>query len=324
MHLTLTSLPHKLHRWLRIERRAGLRNQPVTLHRRRIFILPTRYGMLFALLTFVMVLGSTNYNNSAGFLLSFLLIGIGMVSMLHTYRNLARLSFRAGRAEPVFCGDPARFQIFIDNTDGAPRSALALRFNDQTPLFLDIPAADHSVAAVETPTRRRGHQAMERLTVFTCYPLGLFRAWSHVTFDVSCLVYPRPASVFAPAAKAVDEGGTQQGQTPGNDDFLGYREYHHGDSPRHVDWKAAARGEELLTKLFADNESDELWLDWDRQTARETEARLSSLCRGVLWAEGTGRRYGLRLPDQTIPLGSGEGHKHRCLEALALFKGTPI
>lgn len=321
MHLSLTTLPHKLHRWLRIDRRSGVRDRPVTLNRQRIFILPTRYGMLFAALTFVMVLGSTNYNNSAGFLLSFLLIGIGMVSMVHTYRNMARLTFRAGRAEPVFCGEPAGFRIFVDNTGGPARSALALQLDDQEPLFTEIAPDDHHAAVVSVPTVRRGLQAMGTLTVFTCYPLGLFRAWSHITLDANCLVYPRPAPEYTPPARAREAGGTRQGQMSGNDDFLGYRDYRHGDSPRHVDWKAVARGQTLLTKLFADNESEELWLDWERQTTPDTEARLSLLCRGVLWAEASGRWYGLRLPGLTVPMGGGEAHKHRCLEALALFEG---
>ena len=33
-----------------------------------------------------------------------------------------------------------------------------------------------------------------------------------------------------------------------------------------------------------------------------------------------GRRFGLSIPSGAIPLGSGEGHLHACLAALALFE----
>ena len=46
--------------------------------------------------------------------------------------------------------------------------------------------------------------------------------------------------------------------------------------------------------------------------------RLSRLAAWVLQAEKLGENYGLRLPGQEIPPGTGEAHKRRCLEALAL------
>jgi uncharacterized protein (DUF58 family) len=40
----------------------------------------------------------------------------------------------------------------------------------------------------------------------------------------------------------------------------------------------------------------------------------------VLKAEAEGRDYGLRLPGVEYPPARGEGHRRRCLEALALYK----
>jgi uncharacterized protein (DUF58 family) len=51
------------------------------------------------------------------------------------------------------------------------------------------------------------------------------------------------------------------------------------------------------------------------------EARLSRLSRWVTLAEERGLRYGLRLPDATVPLGEGFPHRERCLRELALYDG---
>ncbi len=321
MQFSLTALPHRLYRLLRIERRApGARNRPVTLSRQRVYILPTRFGLVFALLVFVMATGAANYNNNVGFILTFLLAGLGLVTILHTYRNLAHLTFRAGRAWHVFCGEPARFTVFVDNPHKWTRRAVALSLAEQAPVLTDIAAGATTEVELSLPSQRRGYLPLSTLTISTRYPLGIFYAWSHVRLDMTCLVYPRPAAQAMTPARPRRAEGRRPVDTAGNDDFLGYRPYQPGDSPRHVDWKAVARGKDMLTKQFADNESDTLWLDWDDLREPDGEARLSRLCRGVIDAENASLRYGLRLPGVTLPVARGDAHRQRCLEALALYE----
>ena len=47
----------------------------------RVYILPTGVGMIFGLMAFAMLLGSMNYNNNLSFVLTFILVGLGFVSM---------------------------------------------------------------------------------------------------------------------------------------------------------------------------------------------------------------------------------------------------
>jgi len=321
MPVSLTALPHKLHRLFSVDRRnRGSRSQPITLSRQRIYILPTRFGMLFAAMVFVLLIGSTNYNSSTGFMLTFLLAGIGLVSMLHTYRNLARLTFRAGKVSRVFCGEPASFTVYIDNLQGPARYSVALRLADHDHVLTDIPAGASTEVELAAPTERRGWLPMDALTVSARYPLGLFRAWSNIRLHLSCLVYPRPAPPSHAPLQGRERGGNKDAQAPGNDDFRGFRPYRPGDSPHHIHWKAVARGKDLLTKQFANNEREERWFDWDALAALDPEARLNVLCRWVIDAEAASHRYGLRLPGMELPISRGDAHKHHCLEALALFE----
>ena len=52
------------------------------------------------------------------------------------------------------------------------------------------------------------------------------------------------------------------------------------------------------------------------------EDKLSHLARWVLDAHARGVTFGLRVPGQTIALGSGDAQRERSLEALALFAGA--
>lgn len=98
-----------------IARRSPRQPGPIRLHRRRIFILPTRGGAYFGALVFVMLLGAMNYSNSLGFVLTFLLAGMSLVCMHHTHRNLLDLRIHGQPPEPAFAGGRAQFPITLTN-----------------------------------------------------------------------------------------------------------------------------------------------------------------------------------------------------------------
>jgi len=307
--------------WLLFRRRAAPEPGPVLLSQRRVYILPTRPGIVFGFALLLMLFGSINYALSLGFILTFLLVGMGMVSILHTYRNLAHLSVSAGRVEPAFAGGAVRFHLHFDNACKFDRVAIEVRCESAT-ATTDVPAQSSASVTLALPAARRGWLRLPRVTVRTRYPVGLLRAWSYVQPDVKALVYPRPDdSALPPLAAVPDYGGAVQAGT-GTDDFMGLRPYQPSDSPRHIAWKSVARGEVLLTKVFTGRGAHELWLDWTNlPSALDVEARLSRLTRQVLLAEEADVAYGLRLPGREIEPDLGESHCDACLKALALFEG---
>jgi uncharacterized protein (DUF58 family) len=293
---------------------------PITLTQRRIYILPTKQGIFFAVLMLVMLMGSINYNNSLGYTLTFLLASLSIVAILHTYRNLLHLRVDVGHINPVFAGEVLRVPCILDNAHHSARYALKLEFPKQGLRTVHVPARDWTRLALPLANRHRGRHPLPRITLHTLFPLGLFHAWSHVQFPQSYLIYPRPSPHRLPLQESPQPSERQGDKGKGADDFAGLRNYYHSDSPRHVHWKAAARGQGLYTKQFGGDQQDELWLDWQALPNLDTESRISQLTRWVLDAEEQQHRYGLRLPDKIIPLGHGPQQRHACLEALALFQ----
>jgi uncharacterized protein (DUF58 family) len=138
---------------------------------------------------------------------------------------------------------------------------------------------------------------------------------------MQCTVYPRPAFPGLPLPRATASSGAGADSGRGQEDFAGLREYHLGDSPRHIAWKAAARDQGLLTKQFSGQAESQLWLDWTHLPAQMAlEERLSHLARWVLDAHAAGIAYGLRLPGKTVGLAAGAAQRDACLEALALYE----
>lgn len=295
----------------------------ILLVQRRVFILPTRHGLLFACVILLMLLGSVNYDLSLGFILSFLLGATGIQSMLHTFRNIAHLRVSPGRTEPVFTGELAHFHINISNDTRAHRYSIGVTGDRQWADYVDVPAGSEITAVVPARTTRRGWLRPGRLTLFTRFPAGLFRAWSYADLDMQCLVYPAPATPGLPLPQAAAGDGDGGVHGSGQDEFAGLRPYRPGDSPRHIAWKAVARDATLLTKQFAGRANAELRLDWNAlPPAMGTEQKLSHLSRWVIDADARNEVYGLQLPGKSIAPSFGPAHRAECLRALALH-GTP-
>ena len=305
--------------WTWLFRLHGPERGEVVLVQRRIFILPTPAGLGFAAVLLLMLTGSINYALSLGFILTFLLGGLAIVAMLHTFRNLAGLRVTAGKTEPVFAGDLARFPITLRNPTRTPRFGLVIARDRQDHDIVDVPAEGASVATASIRAERRGLLYPGRLTLYTRYPIALYRGWSYVELDTHCVVYPRPAPAGVPLPPLQAGGAEGAGHGEGHDDFAGLRAYHPGDSPRHIAWKTAAREQVLLTKQFAGYAPAQVWLSLDSAPSHlALEDKLSRLARWVLDADAAGIAYGLALPNATINAATGVGHRERCLHALAL------
>lgn len=294
---------------------------PWAINRRRVYIVPTRYGYGYAALLLVMLLGAMNYSNSMAFALTFLLAGLGLLAMHQTHGNLVNLSVRSRRVEPVFAGTSAEFAVTLDNPSTHARYALATTWAEVPPARHGDIAAQGSVdLSLSLPAPRRGWLPAPRFAVETEFPLGLFHAWTWVELDMACLVYPRPAPRGERPPAASGGTGLRSGTRSGQEEFAGLRAYQRGDASRSIHWKSLPKLRTPMVKQFAETLEKELWLDWDSLPAAwNVEQRLSQLTRWVIDADTDGRNYGLRLPGSVMPPAQGERHRHECLKALALF-----
>lgn len=307
--------------WQRIRRRDAAVQGPVLLDRHRIYVLPTRAGLVYLLVLFAMWLAATNYNNNLGHALVYLLTGLGLTAILHSFRNLHGLHLRAGRPTPVFAGEQLHFPLSCEDGRKRTRLAITVDYGDYSH-SLDLDNNHALWAQLPHPSHRRGRVAMGRITISTRFPLGLIRAWSYLHLDMQGLVYPAPAPSQPLPTDATADGQRDAHLGRQGDDFAGLRNYQPGDSLRHVHWKAVAKGQSVPLKQFGGNRDERLVLDWEATPGAGTEERLSLLCRWALDAEQQGLPFALRLPGIEIPLGNGEAHLHQCLESLALF-GLP-
>lgn len=298
----------------------------IVLSQRRIFVLPTRAGVLYAAALLVLLLAAINYNLALGHALVFLLAALGLVTVLHTFRNLAGLTLIAGQPAPVFAGETARFPLLLREPTGRARHRLRLCLPEQSAIVVDLPPLATQQALLPLAATRRGWLSMPMLTIACDWPLGLVRAWAYALPKARCLVYPQPARAVPPAPSFASGQPGRQGSSRGDEDFAGLRRHQPGDSLHHVAWKAAARlgpDAALLSKQFSGSAAQTLMFDWAALPASlDVESRLSILTRWALDAETSGVVWGLRLPGKEFAPARGAAHLQRCLTALALYEAA--
>ncbi len=296
--------------------------EQTVLKYRRIYILPCKNGLSFGIILSIMLLGSMNYNLSLGYMLCFLLGGMSFASILHTFRNMLSIKISVGRTRPCYAGSKAGYTLILESTQQRAHESIFITTEDGESEVVNIPQNGKVEVPITRLSTRRGMMPLGTISLFSVYPLGLFKAWSILEFSTACPIYPRPADEVSYTPQSQDgEGlGNSFETNQGHDDFSGLRQYHPGDSLKHVAWKAVARGQGMLTKQFTGLGKATVWLDWQQLEGLDTEQRLSGLCRWILDAEKEDREYGLKLPGLEIPPNKGPAHKENCLTALALFQ----
>lgn len=259
-------------------------------------------------------------SNGAAYLLAFLTGALGVMSYVYARANLRGLEVRVG-ASPVHqtgLGDvlPVELRAASGMT---PCGIEVLIIGAAKSTFVDqIPSGQ----SVRLQLRLPAGNAPVKLLLRSAFPLGLLRAQRVVNVELTRHAVP-PASGNLPLPPSHSQMTGAEGRSGARslpsregDDFAGLREWQPGDSPKHIDWRAVARGRPLLVKSWARGVSETVPMDWENLSLPSGE-RAGQIVRWIQMCEQQGLSYSLKLPGQEIASGQGESHARRCLAALA-------
>ncbi|MDX2506602.1 MAG: DUF58 domain-containing protein, partial [Gammaproteobacteria bacterium] len=287
--------------------------------RDRVYIVPTKAGLIFSILLLTLLVGSINYEKNLGFVLTFLLAGIGNILLLSTWRNIAGLEVKGSDASPIFCSDAADFSVQLINLELLDRYSIAISQHGIEYDVVDCKANRNQYIHFKVTGKQRGRLNADRFRLYTEFPSGLFIAWTWLDLSMSCIVYPAPETNIT--LPIFDHSDTGDSDTSGNgmENFSHLRKYHQGDNMNRISWKAVAKTDKLFSKEFIGAKPVTHWINWHEIAARDNEHRLSIITALIINAENQQQFYGLRLPDMQIAPNHGNKHFHQCLTALALF-----
>lgn len=279
-------------------------------------------GLLFVLAA--MWYAASSQNSAAAYLLLFALTAVFLVSVPHTLINLAGVTIALEAVKPTFAGQEVSLPVEIMNGSRATRHGInvAPSGSDRERKRIDrIQAGKAARVTLRFPARQRGEHKIGTLYLTSLYPLGFVRVLKKFATFQSYVVYPKPAGELQlPLSRARSPHSRSQADIGEGDDFAGVRAYVPGEPQRHIDWRAVARGQPLMTKQFTAEAQGFVYLDFSALRFTDMEDRLSQLALWVIEAERARRPYGLRLPGTEIAPAVGESHFHRCMRALSQFQ----
>lgn len=298
----------------------GAHQSIIKLNHRRIFILPNKGGISLAIVILLMLIASINYNNSMGFVFTFLLAAAAQASTFYSFKNLSGLIVSQTKTPIYHAGSTGQLNINIKEPGHRERWAIKASHLEQQTTF-NLHKDQTLLITLPVTFNTRGWYTLDTITLSTTFPFGFFRAWSPLLFNQPILVYPQPIDAGLPLSS--NQENSQQGGAPskqaGSDDFAGLKPYQQGQSYRHINWKALAAEKGLYSNEFNAEQSARLWLDWKSCDSLAVEAKISQLCFWVLRCENQGTDYGLRLPHIELAPNHGVHHQHACLKQLALY-----
>jgi uncharacterized protein (DUF58 family) len=298
-------------------RRHGHDSLPVRISRRRIYILPTRFGLMLAFTLVAMLIAGLNYNNNLALAFAFLMASVAFVAMHHCNRNLLGLRVDVTTEVDAFAGGEARFEFVLQNDSNADRGEIEIRCLTGAGIG-SIRARSNESVPVAVPVPQRGITRLAQFELRTRYPFGWFHAWTYVQGSLTAYVAPAPrGSLTLPPVGGV--GYSSRSEMRGDEDFAGLRAYEPGVPLKHMAWKVLARGGEAAVRSYTSSAAQPEWLEWSSLEGQDTETRLSQLCLWVLESEAAQRIYGLRIPGKEIAPSRGPAHRFACLRALGAY-----
>ncbi len=298
------------------------------LHARRVYIVPSAAGWLFAALVCVMLLASINYQLSLGHLLTFWLISAGLVSMFTTQAQLPGLQLRLSHPPTGFAGQPLTLNLDVEACDERLHRSVRLQLGDHGS-WLDLPAGERRGVSIDLPALGRGVHVLPPVLIECRYPYGLFRAWSWWRPAAERVVWPSPENDAPRPAAWPHEGDPEP--DPG---LSLLRPYRHGDAMRQIAWKSSGRalsqGQDPLVREHSAPPPpiEPCRLDWqDTADLIDPERRLQRLCAWLLEAEARGQPWTLVLPgekDAETPGSDAPASLSADLDRLARFQPTAL
>jgi uncharacterized protein (DUF58 family) len=310
---------NRLTRWA--ARRHGRDTLPHTIGRRRIYIVPTRFGMALGLLLAAMLIAGLNYNSNLGLAFGFLMTSLTLVAMHLCHRNLLGLRVDVVPEADAFAGGRAEFEFVFFNDSAIERCDIEIHCAAAAggSVTYNVAAHGYCRAIAALPTVRRGVVRQDQFEVRTRYPFGWFRAWTYVHSPLIAFVAPAAVGDRGLPASSAAKGSTAYSEARGDEDFAGLRAYEAGVPLKHMAWKVLARGGEPAVRSYSGGAAQPEWLDWSLLDGLDAEARLSQLCRWVLTSDAAQMAYGLRIPGTEVAAAHGAAHRLACLRALAAF-----
>lgn len=293
-------------------------SDPSSKNQRKPYIIPTSFGLVFGSIVLVFLIFALGYSNNVIYIFVFLMISTSLTSMYVANRNLEFVRFKNAFCGDVFANQSNPVRITIENTSAKPRYDFKVLIREGKTVAAekdlpDIPAMNEKLIELLWSPKQRGWQALPRFQIESQYPFGMLKAWRNYLSTDKILVFPeKKGNLVFPSTKHSQKNSGQDGL------FRDLREYSKGDQVRRIDWRASTKHQDVLVKIFENEDSQSFEFTWnDTSHINSFEDRISQL---ALWIDTCERQqvnYSVEIGLQFLKLSKGPQHFRNCMKLLA-------
>ncbi len=286
----------------------------VLTKRPRIYCMPNRFGFIFFLIFILMLLVGGTYQNNLVFMMAFILLALGLVTIIQTARNIRDLEVVFLEVESDFAGHRSLARVVVRNNGSdtafnikvGVESLKKRRFfrpNLNSGVINTIPAKSLAQIEISYPLESPwGIYNIDRVDLSTLYPYGLFRTWIIGKKEAEFFIYPQPSGQQElPVTRSLI-----------GEDFSNHRVYSVGDSFSRVDWKLLARGRGMYTKEY--NSAHEEKIAFEIK-----ELKKHSIEQAMQWiqlCQENNIEYSLKTDKISTAFSNSPSHYHQVLKTI--------
>lgn len=293
-----------------------------TLNYNKVFILPTKFGLLWLIVAITLFLFGTNYQNNLIILLSFIMLSTFITNLIFNYQNMLGLTVTSSSPPQVFAGETLGIPILLSSL--SPKWQLDMYFANNN--MVGYNRVTQSTVHINVPITetKRGVLKPGRLKIISRYPLGLSKTWTDIDLDIEHIVFAKPVKPDKNDQYHVQSDQTNKEQvsglyTKGTDEFSNLQEYRPGESLKQLAWKQFAQGKGKLTKRFHQPQSDVIWISLPTTATDEIEKHLQAMSYLVESHSKSQQIFGLQLAQNKIKPCTGNAHRIQCQQIIATY-----
>ncbi len=286
------------------------------------FILPTRFGWaVTGLMTCLFILG-TNYQNNVILMFCYFVCALLLLALFHSYVNFVQFHVTFKTIDNYFANQCIQLSLTLSHKPN--RSALhslsnIAIYSKNYPIYEYVNTGSNTLSICSLP---RGRHQLERVSIESIFPFGLFRCWTHLRVPNQFFVFPNPIPCRLKLRQQKTQGktGHQTGVSVSSEDLQGIRDYRDSDPIHHISWKHFAKGQGLLSKDFSERSGISGWLHFTDYFSGDAEQALREITFQILELSKQNANFGLSIGNQQIMPSSGMQHQQGCLEAVAVYR----
>ena len=195
------------------------RGEPLRLGLRNLYIVPSRFGWLWLAGTALLQLVAIQLRANGPLLLSFVLLGLFLLSLHLTHANLQGLELAGVDPPAAFADGPVAYPLLVRCRGRCEGLRLGLSGEPPGPIT-NLGPGQHRLVLPWRPSRR-GLGTPGVLRLQTTAPLGLWICWSRWQLPRPQLIYPArrsgPLRQRRGAGTAEPLGGAQRARREGSE-----------------------------------------------------------------------------------------------------------